>query len=84
MIRKLQFVLIVLIIASFAASDVASQQARKRPDGRRPGSKRKPDTLKVGDMAPDFTLKTLDGDQTVKLGSFRGKKPVALVFGSYT
>jgi hypothetical protein len=38
----------------------------------------------VGQMAPDFTLRTLDGDRTVKLSDFRGKKPVVLVFGSYT
>ncbi len=39
---------------------------------------------KVGQVAPDFTLKTKDGKKTVKLSSFRGKKPVVLVFGSYT
>jgi hypothetical protein len=38
----------------------------------------------VGQEAPDFTLRTLDGDRTVKLSDFRGKKPVVLVFGSYT
>jgi peroxiredoxin len=40
--------------------------------------------LKVGDTAPDFALKTLDGKSTVKLSALRGKMPVALVFGSYT
>jgi hypothetical protein len=38
----------------------------------------------VGDMAPDFELKRLHSSETVKLSSFRGKKPVALIFGSYT
>lgn len=38
----------------------------------------------VGQVAPDFTLTTLDGKGTVKLSDFRGKKPVVLVFGSYT
>ena len=42
------------------------------------------DKLKVGDVAPDFTLKSVDGKETVKLSSFKGKKPVLLVFGSYT
>jgi hypothetical protein len=42
------------------------------------------DTLSVGDMAPDFKLKTMDGKQQVQLSSFRGKRPVVLVFGSYT
>lgn len=50
----------------------------------RGGSLRHPDRLKVGDVAPDFTLKTKDGRQSVTLSSYRGDKPVALVFGSYT
>lgn len=41
-------------------------------------------TLQVGDMAPDFALTTADGAATVRLSDFRGQKPVALVFGSYT
>jgi hypothetical protein len=41
-------------------------------------------TLRVGDAAPDFTLATADGSATVRLADFRGQKPVALVFGSYT
>ena len=40
--------------------------------------------LKVGDAAPDFSLKTPDGSNLVKLSSFRGQKPVALIFGSHT
>jgi hypothetical protein len=41
-------------------------------------------TVNVGDAAPDFTLSTLDKSSVVRLSSFRGSKPVALVFGSYT
>jgi hypothetical protein len=37
-----------------------------------------------GDPAPDFRLKRLHSSDEVALSSFRGKKPVALVFGSYT
>lgn len=40
--------------------------------------------LRAGDTAPDFTLPTLDKSAQVELASFRGKKPVVLVFGSYT
>ncbi len=40
--------------------------------------------VQVGDMAPDFTLPTLDHKSTVHLADFRGSRPVVLVFGSYT
>jgi|SRR5579884_1970620 len=40
--------------------------------------------LQVGSPAPDFRLKTLDRASEVSLSSFRGAKPVVLVFGSYT
>lgn len=40
--------------------------------------------LQVGDPAPDFTLETTDKSAKVQLASFRGQKPVVLVFGSYT
>ena len=41
-------------------------------------------TLKVGDAAPDFALKTPDGANVVRLSTFRGQKPVVLIFGSHT
>jgi hypothetical protein len=40
--------------------------------------------LAPGDMAPDFELPTLDHKAKVRLSSFRGSRPVVLVFGSYT
>jgi Spy/CpxP family protein refolding chaperone len=40
--------------------------------------------LKPGDPAPDFDLLRLHSQQQVRLSSFKNKKPVALVFGSYT
>jgi hypothetical protein len=36
------------------------------------------------ETAPDFTLKSPDGKTEVKLSKLIGKKPVVLVFGSYT
>ncbi len=39
---------------------------------------------KVGDLAPDFELADTTGDNSVRLATFRGERPVALVFGSYT
>ncbi len=40
--------------------------------------------LEAGDAAPDFALETTDKATRVQLSSFRGQKPVVLVFGSYT
>jgi peroxiredoxin len=39
---------------------------------------------KVGDVAPDFELRDVDGENPVRLSDFKGKLPVALVFGSFT
>ncbi len=39
---------------------------------------------KTGDKAPDFELCDVRGENPVKLSDFRGKKPVVLIFGSYT
>jgi hypothetical protein len=38
----------------------------------------------VGEAAPDFTLKTSDGRQSVKLSEYHPDKPRVLIFGSYT
>ena len=38
----------------------------------------------VGELPPDFALKRVGSDDRVQLSSFRGERPVALVFGSYT
>jgi len=40
--------------------------------------------LHPGDAAPDFKLQTLDRKSQVALSSFRGSRPVVLIFGSYT
>ena len=39
---------------------------------------------KVGEPAVDFFLKRMGSNERVRLSSFRGKRSVALVFGSYT
>lgn len=40
--------------------------------------------LVVGARAPDVVLSALDGSTRVHLGERFGKRPVVLVFGSYT
>lgn len=37
-----------------------------------------------GTEAPEFELLDIKGEKSVKLSEFRGDKPVALVFGSFT
>ena len=72
---------IALTVTLLVAGD--STFGQQRP-GRRSGDLRAPDTLRVGDAAPDFKLKTKDGSREVTLSSFKGKRPVVLVFGSFT
>jgi hypothetical protein len=38
----------------------------------------------IGQEAPDFSLKRMGSEERVLLSSFQGKRPVALIFGSYT
>ena len=41
-------------------------------------------SLKLGDEAPDFTVRTLEARTPVQLASLWASQPVVLVFGSYT
>lgn len=66
---------LVSLAALLCAPALARQRGRDRP---REGS------LQVGDPAPDFELERLDGKGKVRLSSFKGKKAVVLIFGSYT
>jgi hypothetical protein len=38
----------------------------------------------LGELAPDFTLMTADGKGRLTLSQHRGKKPLVLIFGSFT
>ena len=69
--------LIALSVAALAQqlSQQASQQSSQQ--SKPPAA---PKThLKVGDAAPDFTLRGTD-DKTYKLSDFKGKKSVVLAF----
>lgn len=46
--------------------------------------KNNPNVPKVGETAPNFELTDVTGTQTVRLSDFRGKRPVVLLFGSFT
>ena len=60
------------------------RQGRASPSYGREGMMRDDNAPKVGDAAPVFTIKSLDGKSETDLASFKGKKPVLLFFGSYT
>ena len=71
----------VAITGSGWAQDRPGEGASTRPqrEARAPD-----DAPKVGDEAPLFTLKSLDGTEETDLASFRDQRPVILFFGSYT
>src|SRR5579864_428854 len=72
MIRKCSGVLAMsLLLATIAASSAFAQ-----------ANKEESSMPKVGDTAPDFTLKYIDssGPKEVKLSDYRGKKNVVLAF----
>ena len=77
-----RFVL-ALVAGGLLVSAAAAQTERQRP-GRGADDMPRQGTLRVGDLAPDFTLKMKEGNRDVKLSSFKGRRPVVLVFGSYT
>jgi cytochrome oxidase Cu insertion factor (SCO1/SenC/PrrC family) len=70
--RKVAIFLVMLLAA---ASVMAQAPAASKPQPP-------PLAVKVGDAAPDFTLKVYDGKQMkdISLSEFRGKKNVILAF----
>ena len=80
-LRRLGIGILFSVVLSYAAEIVDAQ--RRGPVSRRRHNRRA-DSIRAGDLAPDFTLYRLNGEETVTLSHYRGKKPVALVFGSYT
>jgi hypothetical protein len=70
--RGITSVLLALALASVMMPPLRAQEKPQPP----------PMKLKVGDMAPDFTLKYFDGAkmQDISLHEFRGKKNVLVAF----
>ena len=61
-----------------------SNSIAQRMEYRAWQKKHNPLAPKAGDEAPDFELRDANGKYPVRLSDFRGKKPVALIFGSFT
>jgi cytochrome oxidase Cu insertion factor (SCO1/SenC/PrrC family) len=75
--KKIIFAALAIAIFSICGFGQNTQPAPSTQAAPRPTPA--PLTLKVGDMAPDFTLPATDGTK-VKLSDFRGKSNVVLAF----
>ncbi len=76
----LRVLLTIGLLAVFAIP-VPAQDKPRRERGARPDRKPAP---QVGETAPTFKLKTVDGKAEVDVAKFHDKQPVVLIFGSYT
>jgi cytochrome oxidase Cu insertion factor (SCO1/SenC/PrrC family) len=74
--RSLRSCIALAICLTTASWLVAQQKGRDHDNDRAPLPE---SAVKVGQMAPDFTLKDQTGNQ-VSLHDFRGKQNVALAF----
>jgi tetratricopeptide (TPR) repeat protein len=70
----------------YARLRLASEEARERAtvDRLEKDMAAKEGGPRVDELAPDFGLPQVGRNQNVRLSSYRGKSPVALVFGSYS
>ena len=88
----LAFLALCCVTESFAQQQNEKQEEAKQDEGQqrrgrrgRRGRRSRPDNApKVGDIAPVFTLKSLDGESETDISTFQGDRPVVLFFGSYT
>lgn len=67
--KPLKFMALAAMLSTLLLGQAKSSGANEQPSSK----------LKVGDMAPDFTLPATTGDK-VTLSSFRGKQTVVLAF----
>lgn len=80
-LKRIAIVVALLVLAAAALAEWKigwrNIVGMLRYDQRREGK------LRVGDVAPDVTLATLDGGEA-RLSEHVGEKPLVLIFGSFT
>jgi cytochrome oxidase Cu insertion factor (SCO1/SenC/PrrC family) len=88
MVILMGLALAVMPIGATAQDADKSEAAKKRrADATKAKAMRARDAnegLKVGEKAPTFSLKSLDGKQETNLAEVIKEKPVVLIFGSYS
>ncbi len=85
--RTIRFMPLICLCVGLGVSRGGAGQGGKNPgEVNTPPAKgeRKETKLSIGQRAPDFTLQEVKKPREVKLSSFQNKKPVVLIFGSYT
>ena len=92
--NRWKLILMPALLLAVMAGQVSAQDDDDRGERRRRGRgswqgmgermSRDEGAPKVGEWAPVFKAKSLDGKRETDLASFRGQRPVVLFFGSYT
>lgn len=89
--RKVSYLSTIVFLIIAVITNIGEGRQRKMPRGYNP-------KITIGEFPPDFelprlTIKTdepgqshgvINENDTVKLSSFRGKKPVCMIMSSYT
>ena len=71
-------------VCSLLAATLSFSQVTRDGEGKRRMRNRDDNAPKAGEVAPAFKLKSLNGIEEMDLESYRGVKPVILLFGSYS
>jgi hypothetical protein len=72
------------VVLAAAATLTTPAWSQNPGQGKAKGERPQEGKLQPGDEAPNFKLRRLNAAEEVELASFRGQRPVVLVFGSYT
>ncbi len=84
LVKSARFISLVLILVMSLSVTSLAQQQQRRPRSSGGMFEEFPNRIpRTGEMAPDFTLKTLE-NETFTLREAIARGPVVIEFGSYT